>query len=220
MKRYSNFDNVSFYYDLLKIIVFGNKIDDAQKYFLSQVPSGASVLIIGGGTGKLLMDVLNSTCSGRITYLEISEKMLAAAKRRWERYAIKSISRRVEIDFRLGSVEGLNPADEFDVVFTPFVLDVIEAANLLDFMKRIDAALRSDGLWFFSDFGRGEASGLSNIMQRILMKGMLFFFRITIGLRVKQLHDFDACFSMLGYKAIQSKLFDKGFIQSKVFQKQ
>ena len=48
------FDKLTPYYDLLTRLVFGKAIINSQEQFLSLVRSGSRVLVVGGGTGKIL----------------------------------------------------------------------------------------------------------------------------------------------------------------------
>ncbi len=216
VNHYPDFDRISFCYDLLKYLVFGSKIDDAQKQFLTMIPHGASVLIVGGGSGKILVDILLTRRPAEIVYLELSKKMLALTKRRLRRHQRKDDQNFVSIDFRLGSVEALGVGEKFDVVITPFVLDVIDAKILSGFMEKLDRALNAQGLWFFSDFRSVESQGLTSVFNRFLLNCMLLFFKLAIGLRVRKLPDFHRHFVEAGYQPIISKLFYKGFIQSAV----
>ena len=216
---YTSFDRIAIYYDSLKKLVFGSSIDDAQKYFLDVIPPGASVIVIGGGTGELLVEILRSRRAGAVTYLEFSEKMLHLAQRRSTRYQQNLDCGNLQIHFKLGSVEALARDEKFDAVFTPFVLDVIEEKRLPGFMKAIDSHLHQNALWFFSDFRQGQSTGFQIPFQKFLLRGMLFFFKITIGLKLERLPEFEVLFDRLGYKKERSQLFYRGFIQSKVLKR-
>lgn len=216
---YTSFDRIALYYDFLKKLVFGSSIDDAQKYFINVIPPDASVLIIGGGTGKLLLEILRSRRAGAVTYLEFSEKMLHLAQVRVAHYQQNRDCKSPEIHFKLGSVEALATDLKFDAIFTPFVLDLIEEKRLLDFMKAIDSHLHNNGLWFFSDFRQDQSGGLRNAFHKFLLKAMLVFFKMTVGLKLNKLPDFEAFFDKMGYKIQHARLFYLGFIQTKVLKR-
>lgn len=218
MKQYPNFDGVVFFYDFLKKIVFGNSLDKAQAAFLSYIPSKASVLIIGGGTGEILLDMSKSASVKDITYLEYSDKMLVAAKRRMDRLRNASEGT-FEITFIKGSVEILDPTVKYDVVVTPFVLDVIEPDELGEFMKAINNHIRPAGYWLFADFCKSSSNNLISYYNTFLIKSMFLFFDLTTGLKANDLPDFDAHFLDFGYTMLASKSFHRGIIQSKVWQK-
>lgn len=218
MKQYPNFDGIVFCYDFLKKMVFGNSIDKAQVKFLSYIPENASVLIIGGGTGEILLKMAKSSRLKDVTYLEYSGKMISASKRRMS--SVRDANTETfDIIFIKGSVEMLNPVIKFDVVFTPFVLDVIEPDALGAFMCAIDKHLSPAGYWLFSDFCRPSSYNLVSYYHKLLIRVMFLFFDFTTGLKGKNLPDFDSHFLKCGYTMLASKIFYKGFIQSKVWKK-
>ena len=213
--QYTSFDRVAFAYDFLKKIIFGRSIETSQIEFLSKIPINASVLIIGGGTGKLLREIWLSRRARNITYLEFSEKMLEISKRRMT--SIGGDGQLLEnIEFIKGSIENLDPVKKFDAIFTPFVLDIIGEDHLPDFLKGVDSVLCKYGLWFFTDFQISASSKLIRLYQSGLVKAMYIFFYFTSNLKIERLPDFSQYFSNLGYQVIYSASFYKDFIQSKV----
>ena len=75
----NDFNFIAPFYDVLARIVFGNAILKAQTTHLSEINENDQVLILGGGTGKLLEHI--PFCD-RVDYVEKSEKMIRIAKRR------------------------------------------------------------------------------------------------------------------------------------------
>lgn len=218
MTQYPNFDGIVFCYDFLKKMVFGNRIDKAQVEFLTYIPENASVLIIGGGTGEILDEILKYAKAKEITYLEYSGKMIAAAKKRIKP-RLDSSETKFEITFIKGSVEMLNSANKFDVVCTPFVLDVVKPEALLAFMRAIDKHLVPTGYWLFSDFFKPSSYTLVSYYHRFLIRAMFIFFNITTGLKREDLPDFDSYFKKQGYTLLASKNYYAGLIQSKAWQR-
>ena len=72
------FDRVASFYDRLVNLVFGNSLHEAQSLHLSEIESGESVLVIGGGTGSILSEIPEGAM---VTYLDASEQMTTAAKK-------------------------------------------------------------------------------------------------------------------------------------------
>lgn len=218
MTKYPNFDGIVFCYDFLKQVVFGNCVDKAQVEFLSYIPKNASVLIIGGGTGEILVEILKYTRAKEITYLEYSGKMIAAAKKRIKPFQDASKTS-FEITFIQGSVEMLNSATKFDVVCTPFVLDVVKPEALGAFIWAIEKRLSPIAYWLFSDFCKPSSYTLVSYYHRFLIKAMFLFFNITTGLKGENLPDFDSYFKKHGYTLLASKNYYAGLIQSKAWQR-
>lgn len=170
-------------YDLLARAVFGRSLERAQTVFLDRIPVGASVLIVGGGTGRLLEPLLTGNSFARIVYLEASARMLARATRR-------VLNRHVPgtVVFRLGDESAL-PADErFDVIITPFVLDLFTANTLrIQLLPRLRNALKPGGQWLVTDFVPAV-----HWKQKTLIQAMIWFFRLTANIEARQLADWQS----------------------------
>jgi ubiquinone/menaquinone biosynthesis C-methylase UbiE len=85
----SNYDNSAWFYDRLSRIILGKALIRAQTTFLPYLSlPNSKVLIAGGGTGWILEEIAKVHPSGlHITYVELSEKMMALCtkkKRRWQ----------------------------------------------------------------------------------------------------------------------------------------
>src|SRR5919199_4607929 len=143
-----NFDWVAPVYDAMAFVVFGRKLQRAQTVYLNLIPEGASVLIAGGGTGWLLEQLLKHYKPGHILYLESSGQMVAQASRRMVRKAVLG-----SVEFRVGDETSLRPDEKFDVVITPFLLDLFTQSTLqAQLIPRLLHALAPDGNWLVTDF--------------------------------------------------------------------
>ena len=79
----NNYDRIARYYDVLSRMVFFRAQLKAQIDQLHFIPANSSVLIVGGGTGWILEEIAKLHSSGlRITYVEISAKMLELSRKR------------------------------------------------------------------------------------------------------------------------------------------
>jgi len=79
----NNYDRIARYYDVLSRMVFFRAQLKAQIDQLHFIPANSSVLIVGGGTGWILEEIAKVHSSGlRITYVEISAKMLDLSRKR------------------------------------------------------------------------------------------------------------------------------------------
>jgi tRNA (cmo5U34)-methyltransferase len=205
----SGFDRVASFYDPLAKLVFGNSLQDAQCWLLPFIPNGATLLIIGGGSGWLLKQVLRHTSPKHILYLEASEKMLQLARLQNPATTI--------VDFRHGTDADLHPHEQFDVVITPFLLDLFPDERLSQLMQRLYSVLDPSGLWLFSDFWPVQQK--PPFWQKQLAKSMYLFFGLLSDVQGRQLPDYSRHFNRLGLEEQQRAGFYKGFVQSKVYQK-
>ncbi|NDK54620.1 class I SAM-dependent methyltransferase [Pontibacter sp. BT213] len=205
----SGFNGVATFYDPLARLVYGPALQHAQRWLLPYIPDGATILIIGGGSGWLLQQVLLQRSPAHVLYLEASEKMLTLAQKLNQQQTI--------VEYQLGTDADLQPHQQFDVIITPFILDLFPDERLTQLMHRLYSALARDGLWLFADFWPVQQQPL--VWQKLLAKSMYLFFGILSDVKARQLPDYGAHFKALGLKEQQSAAFYKGFVQAKVFRK-
>lgn len=174
-----NFDAVTPVYDALSRLVYGRRLEQAQTVWLGQISPGASVLVLGGGTGSLLGPLL-ARQPGRVLFLEASGQMLARASRRMIREQLPG-----QVNFQRGTEQDLQPTDQFDVIILPFVLDLFTNATAREHMlPKILGALRPGGSVLITDFVR-----TNKYWQRALLQSMIWFFRLTAHIETRQLPD-------------------------------
>ena len=177
-----HFDAVTPVYDALSRLVFGRRLERAQTVWLSQIQAGASVLVLGGGTGALLGPLL-ARQPGRLLFLEASRKMLARASQRMIREQLTG-----QVTFQHGTEQDLTATDSFDVIILPFVLDVFTESTVRERMlPTLLNALRPGGSLLLTDFVRTDRR-----WQRALIQVMIWFFRLTANLETRQLLDWQS----------------------------
>ena len=203
-----NYDAVAGFYDPLAGLVFGNAIREAQTFLLPIIPKGARILIAGGGTGWILEEINRLNPGGlHITYVEISEKMIGMAKKRFTANS--------EVIFINGAIQEVHLEGQFDVVLTPFLFDNFSEPTIKKAFRKMDYHLKEEGLWLFSDF---KAEG-QPLPHQILLKVMYLFFNSLCRLETTRLHDPTTNFLQQGYTPTLQKSFFGNFIYSVVYQK-
>lgn len=208
-----SFSRVASFYDALAQLVFGASLLRSQQAHLSLVPDGARVLFIGGGTGKLLLPLLSQTRCREVVFLEASAKMLARAQ------ALIGPKHAGRVSFRLGTQENLAPEDKFDVILSPFFLDLFAPMLLHKITSRLHQALMPGGCWLVSDFVRLPGRGLRQALAATLLGSMYLFFRLTCGISAASLPDWQQHLAGLGLKPVASAYFYHGLIKSVAYQK-
>mgnify|MGYP005750290833 CR=1 FL=1 len=210
----SGFDRAAAFYDPLAKLVYGSALKDSQLYLLPFIPDNCRVLIIGGGSGWLLEQLLHTGKQLDILYLEASPKMLQQAKQKYDRFHHHHTCK---VTFRLGNEQALLPHETFEVVFTPFLLDLFPPQRLQQLMQKLDEALLEDGLWLFADFW--PVQNPSIWWQKILSWSMYTFFGVISGVEARRLPDYRYHFEQLGYREVVSRSFYGGFVQAKVWER-
>ncbi len=192
----TGFDRVAWCYDALAALIFGPALRNTQRAALAGLPPGAPhVLILGGGTGWVLAEVLRRRPAATVLYLEASPRMLARARARL------APLQQGQVAFRHGTQDDLEPADTFDAIVTFFVLDCLPEATVPAALARLDAARRPGAPWLLADF-RPARQG----WRRGLLAAMYAFFRFTTGLTTRTLTDFTALLLARGLR-LQSRRF-------------
>ena len=208
--RLVGFDRVAWCYDALTSLVFGPALRRAQLVALAGLPQGAPhVLMLGGGTGWVLTEVLRRRPRATVLYLEASPNMLARARARLARECPQATA---QVAFRHGTQAALGPTDKFDALITFFVLDCIALPDLAGALAQLRAAQRPAAPWLLADF-RPARRG----WHRVLLALMYAFFRLSTGLRARVLPDLAAALAGLGLRPSQQARFYAGAVEAAVY---
>lgn len=203
MVTLNGFDPIAKIYDKLARIVFGRSIRDSQLHFLSLIPVNAEILILGGGTGWILNEILKIKPASRIWYVEASAEMISLSKK-------NSVS--TNICFIHGTEDNIPPSQNFDVVVTNFYLDLFAYEKLPEVIDKILPRLKREFIWIATDFvNEGKW------WQNVLLKIMYFFFGIVSNIDSKHLPDWISILQKSRLHLIDSKCFYSGFIKTSVF---
>lgn len=194
-------------------MLFGKSVFNSQVFFLSRFSRPKSVLILGGGSGRLLSALILQSMPEHIWYIDLSEKMIQKARERIARDAPSYLDR---IDFICGSTKNLPAAPTYDLIITPFVLDCIPHAELDGVMNSLRAVLRPGGCWLFSDFYIPE-KGFGRIRAKLITQILYLFFNLVCGLGVWHLADFDARFRKIDLRQVECRYFRAGLLSSKLY---
>jgi len=191
---------------MLARLVFGATIRDAQLYFLSDIPKGANVLILGGGTGWLLDALLKLNPHCHVWYVEASHRMLERTRKK------VNIQPTTIVHFIHGTEEMIPSNVRFNAVITNFYFDLFSRASLQFVIRRILGSLMPDGKVLVSDFTK------TNVWKhRLLLTIMYWFFKLVCGIESSHLPDWQAELSNAGLDEFKSKKFYRGFIRSSIY---
>lgn len=203
----ANYNNAAWFYDSLSRLVYGKALINAQVYLLRYIPASSNILIVGGGTGRILEEITKIQSSGLdIAYVEVAPKMITASKKR--------NSGGNHVTFINEAIENVSFAADFDVVISSFLFDSFTEQTLQLVFNRIHALLKPGGLWLYCDF---QQTG--KWWQKVFLKSMFWFFKITCDIEAARLPDIEQYFEVLDYKTIAARTFFSDFISSKVYQK-
>jgi len=209
----ADFSRVARVYDQLASLVFGRAQRQAQMAALrAGLPlAGAApqVLVLGGGAGWMLTELLWQRPAAHVLYLETSAAMLDQARARLARHAPALAA---QVEFRQGSERDLRPDERFDAIITFFVLDCFTLADFPGAMARLQAARRPGAPWLVADFLPPRTW-----WQRGLLRAMYLFFGVAVGLRARQLPPWPAALAATCEAITYQSNFYSGFISSQVW---
>ncbi|WP_022823214.1 class I SAM-dependent methyltransferase [Hymenobacter norwichensis] len=207
----SGFDRVAAFYDPLSRLVYGQALLRAQHHALEAgLPPGAPhLLVIGGGTGGVLLEVLRQRPQATVLYLEASPQMLRKAQALLLRRLPAAAT---QVEFRRGTEASLTSQDAFDGIITFFFLDLFELRRLQQIMARLYATQKPGASWLLADFAPAQTW-----WQRLLLAAMYRFFRLTTGISGQTLPPFREELTRLGLRAEQKQYFFGGMIEASVW---
>lgn len=198
----NRFDRIAPFYDGLSTLVFGNSLMKAQKCNLCIVPAHSDVLVLGGGTGKWLVELLKHNDSCRVWYVEASLKMIHLAN--------KYLNASDRVIFIHGTQQDI-PDRKFDIVITHFFVDMFSESDLSDLAEKIAGVLKNGGKWIVADF-------VNNRYWHKLLLWMMYLFFNAIGvLDRKNLPDWDRIIQSWPFTMENTTSFYKGFVKNIIY---
>lgn len=207
------FDQLSTVYDLMAGLVYGKSLKKAQTKFLGNIPKDAKVLMLGGGSGWLLVELIKKVSPKDVAYVEISPKMKALAQKKLK--IAFGESPKTKIDWSTSDVWQLEPGQSFDVVICPCFLDLFPDEMQAALLEKIEKSCKPEAKMLLTDFRKASVWPMSWI-SRLLIWIMYRFFRICCGIPAKSLPNFDRHLSAAGWELELEAYFFGGMIQSKL----
>ena len=209
------YDRLARHYDRLAGLVYGGALRRAQTCMLPQLPEGASVLVLGGGSGWFLEQLLQHCHPRRVVYVELSSEMFRLAQERIRQRLPAAFER---VEFVLGRAEEADRWGQFDVVITHCLLDMYRQDDLQTLLQRLVPCLRAGGCWYFSDFAQVNAWPMRWVAG-VLIWVMYRFFRWCCAIPATELPDFAAAFAQAGLLVADERSFFGQMIQARLYRR-
>ncbi len=198
------FNLVSKYYNWLSSLVFGGSLEMAKISLFDRVPEGAFVLIIGGGTGSSLKNLLQLKKNIRVDFVDASEQMVARTK--------QTVKDSNLVNYVVCPIKEYNGA-QYDVIITEFFLDLFSKETLSDLVPFIGSKLKVNATWLDTDFRKPQKK-----RHQLLLTFMYLFFKITANIEANRLVDVEKMMNKNGLQKLDEVTFKSGFISSRLFQ--
>jgi ubiquinone/menaquinone biosynthesis C-methylase UbiE len=178
-----SFDRLAPHYQWMEFVLAGEKLQRCRTAFLEQVSAPENILIWGEGNGRFLIECRRKWKDARILCADASERMLALANERIERFGLDANG----IEFLRADVLKWSPMNKsFDLVVTHFFLDCFRAEQLQQIVDRIAFAARPNASWLLADFQMAPV-GLQRLRAKLILTVMYLFFRIVTRLPARRL---------------------------------
>lgn len=200
----NDFDRIAPCYDSLASIGTLGAIRRAQRLHMTLLMQPRRVLIVGGGAGRFLLDLLRcrrragTLATLRVLYLERSVRMLELARRLLAR---EEPALGAAVEFRLGSACALcEPVESFDAIVTNFFFDLFSDRRALRIARHLSPMLAPRGVWLVVDW-QLPTTRLRRRGARLLFAAMYAFFRVVSQVESDRPPDYTRLFTTLGFVA-------------------
>ncbi len=189
-----NFDRVAPHYRWLETLAFGNRLQEARTAFVRKIPSPRRVLILGEGNGRFVAEFVRAHPAPRVDCIDASCRMIALAQQRVNGAQVQFVNANV----RDTALE----AGTYDLIVTHFFLDCFAGAELCEVVKKVAAAATVDASWLLADFHFPD-SGWRRFHASLWIRAMYLFFRLTTGLKTRNLDDPSALLCESGFQCVR-----------------
>jgi len=178
-----SFDILAPHYRWMEFVLAGEKLHRCRKTFLDEIPAARSLLLLGEGHGRCLVECCQRFPNTRITCVDASERMLTQARRQMTRHKMGAD----HVEFIHANVLSWTPTGKtYDLIVTNFFLDCFRADQLEQIIFQVAAATTPKVNWLIADFQTPPA-GLRRIRGRLILWAMYAFFRTMTRLPAYEL---------------------------------
>jgi len=206
------FDRVASSYVWLERLVFGRRLQACRVACIDALQGARTVLILGEGDGRFLVELVRRYPSARVTVVDASARMVERARARLARAGVGG-----EVSFVVGDALTLKlPDARYDAVVCNFFLDCFDPAELSRALDRIDTLLAPNGVLLLGEFVPTPRP-LGRLCGTVLSPVMHAFFRATAGISARRLTDIPAALAARGLERTRCVEALGGFLQSSVW---
>jgi ubiquinone/menaquinone biosynthesis C-methylase UbiE len=178
-----SFDTLAPHYRWMEFVLAGEKLQRCRTAFLDEIPTPLNILLLGEGHGRGLVECCRRFGDARITCIDSSAGMLAAAGRHLTSHNLKSS--RVEL-IQTDILQWTPTGNAYDLVVTNFFLDCFTAAQLEEIIRKVARVTTDEANWLLADF-QVASGAMHRGRSRIILWLMYSFFRPTTRLGAREL---------------------------------
>ncbi|MFN8415695.1 MAG: class I SAM-dependent methyltransferase [Cytophagaceae bacterium] len=215
------FESIATYYDCLVRITSGNLLYRNAISLFSEIENASSVLVIGDGSGRITEALLKHHSVEVIYYIELSPTLISKAEKRLNKLKEEhKLSTRFHF-LQQDIFESELPPTTFDLILTPYVLDLWGNEKLRALIQLVSPCLKVEGSWYVSDFNPEiyHMRGMLGWLYRGLIRMLYQFFEWMVKLKTNKLPDIETCFTNSSYSLQSKKVKAGGLLVSMVYKK-
>jgi len=177
-----SFDRLARHYSWMEWLLAGRKLQMCRSAFLREALGAKSILLVGEGHGRFLLELCRAAPEKPIIYLDASAEMVRVAKEWLDRASIRCD----RVEFRCARILDCDLPNPVDLVVTQFFLDCFEGGELQQVVTKLASVLTPGGKWIVADF-QVPSEGWRRIRARLVLKLAYSFFRIATALPARKL---------------------------------
>lgn len=190
-------------YAAVEWCALGTQLTRARERSLEPLESCERVLLLGDGDGRFLSQLCRRGFSGEIVSVDLSDAMIARARRRLEKNSPEAMPRVTWIRCDV-TVDAL-PDGPFDGIGAQFFFDNFSAETTGEVIRRVDTRAASEAVWAIADFVSPELlRGWRRTRQRLLLGVLYAAFRHTTGIEARRLPPFASLLEAEGWMCRRS----------------
>jgi ubiquinone/menaquinone biosynthesis C-methylase UbiE len=188
--KFPNYRYIAWYYDALAQFIFGNRLENSKRAHLHFIEENNKILIVGGGTGKLIEYIENIDRNVAVDFVEPTANMFFRAKRR--------LFSTIDAQFYQIPIQEFSGSG-YDIIITNFFLDQFDEEEATTIVQHLKTKLNCGGRFIFSDFIKTE-----NLRDQIISKVLFIFFRLLTRSSTNNFPPYEKIFLSSGFKKITS----------------
>jgi ubiquinone/menaquinone biosynthesis C-methylase UbiE len=214
-RQITGFNFIAPFYEFLLRIIFGNVLRNMELRLINTIPNGKHILIIGEGNGEFLKKFLQQNQPVSITVVDLSDKMCKISQNKIESLNLVNL----KPEYIISDIREFRSENNFDVLITNFFLDLFDSDDLKHVMSSCDSLLKSEGIWYITDFYDRSGTGLPSMIRKVIMIPIYTFFRLLTGISGKKLPDFHMEISALDYQLVKDSFHSSGLFRCAAYKK-
>jgi tRNA (cmo5U34)-methyltransferase len=197
------YDAIAPFYDRLARLVFGRSIVQAQIAYLDVIPANSKVLILGGGTGWLLEELLKRENQCHYFYLDASAEMIYRTRKR--------VGENPQVTYLHGRLDSIPGDVIFDITIANFFFDQFDTGDVRSILYGLKNSLTREGKILITEFQA------TKWWHKAMLLTMYRFFSSIRAVVNRSLPHWKLCFQEEGFQITQEKRFFGDFILSVVY---